>query len=109
MAEYIKREDVLRYCQDLINAEPGGDYSDERIAQTEEIAWYISHRPAADVVERKKGRWSWVSNSCSVCGLSKYNYISFNFHDPDGYARPFGTWNFCPHCGADMRGEDDEL
>lgn len=52
--------------------------------------------------ERKKGKWKrkivdsgynadWV---CSECGDRwKYDFINFNF---------------CPNCGADMRGEDDE-
>jgi len=53
---------------------------------------------AADVIEklskeRKKGKWIHFSRSdeCSVCG-----------YDTGKYEAP--TW-FCPHCGAEMRGE----
>lgn len=86
MAEYIRREDVLSIinasCFDL-------EYNSENIALQEEIKLI----PAADVVERKKGKWIHFSRSdeCSVCG-----------YDTGKYEAP--TW-FCPNCGADMRGE----
>ena len=62
----------------------------------------IDEQPTADVVEVKHGKWldyEDVENSiyghvtclCSVCGhVSQYKE------------------NYCMHCGADMRGEDDE-
>ena len=66
MADYIKREDVLKYCNDLINAEhktpDAWNYNMERISQTEEIRVYIELMPAADVVERKEAipiDWIW--------------------------------------------------
>lgn len=59
--------------------------------------------PSADVQPVKHGRWS--GYFCSNCGISKYNFISFNFDDQNGYARPFGTWLYCPRCGARMDGE----
>lgn len=50
--------------------------------------------------ERKTGKWinrslnilypEWERYTCSVCGKHSYNY------------------DFCPNCGADMRGEQDE-
>lgn len=55
--------------------------------------------------ERKKGKWAEVkfrtipynriskAKKCSVCGKNKDKYV---------------TWNFCPNCGADMRGDTDE-
>lgn len=51
--------------------------------------------------ERKKGEW--IGDCCSCCGVSKYNYVKL----VDDECGPFGTWNFCPHCGADMRGTDE--
>lgn len=68
---------------------------------TMKITHYVSRMPTADVRENARGHWelktsdlygladkvtAWA-NYCSVCG----------YH----YGTPY---NFCPHCGADMRG-----
>lgn len=49
-------------------------------------------RPAQP--ERKKGRWIDMDDHvmCSCCGATHYG----------------SDKNFCPNCGADMRGEQDE-
>lgn len=49
------------------------------------------HRLPPAQPERKKGRW--IDDNCSECGQYVYH----------GDVR-----NFCPACGADMRGEQDE-
>lgn len=62
---------------------------------------YINGRPTIE--ERKKGKWMPrydeedypLGCRCSVCNET---YVM-----PDGWA------NFCPNCGADMRGEEDEM
>ena len=54
--------------------------------------------------EDRKGEWIECDNGCfrfcSICG--------FNVHDDASYEL-YGTYlikpNFCPNCGADMRGE----
>jgi hypothetical protein len=61
----------------------------------------LKNLPSAEP-ERKKG--AWTGDCCSCCGVSKYNYIKM----VDDECGPFGTWNFCPHCGADMRGENEK-
>lgn len=52
--------------------------------------------------ERKTGRWiphededgEYYGDKCSECG--------------EWYVMPYGKTNFCPNCGANMRGEQDE-
>ncbi len=54
--------------------------------------------PAADVRPVVRGRWKLEEGImyCSECNKSPhYVYI------------PVDEWNFCPNCGADMRGEQD--
>lgn len=57
----------------------------------------IKSSPAADVVERKRGKWEdvtmgrWIYAKCSVCGT---------VHDT--------KTKFCPNCGAQMCERGDE-
>ena len=57
----------------------------------------LKELPSADAVERKRGKWidlgkdrviRWQCSECEIKDMHIYNY--------------------CPNCGADMRGEDDE-
>ena len=61
----------------------------------------IDSMPAADVAPVRHGRWIEKDKysfgtfyDCSICG----NCILDNGH----------SWNYCPNCGADMRGSNDE-
>lgn len=55
----------------------------------------IKHAPTIDAQPVKRGKWEYQENmpfeSCNVCGYRNYD--------------PVYTPNFCPNCGADMRGE----
>lgn len=62
------------------------------------IVKVINDTPTADVVERKKGKWTYnspVTVKCDQCG-----YVIGDW-DASEYA-------FCPHCGSDMRGRSEE-
>jgi membrane protease subunit (stomatin/prohibitin family) len=55
----------------------------------------LNQFPAVDVIERKRAEWHWRGFNivCTNCG-----------HEPwfeSAEEKP----NFCPNCGADMRGE----
>lgn len=60
----------------------------------------IDKIPTADVRENAKGKWIQDKHEmagygyfdCSVCGA--------DFYEIDGF-------NFCPNCGAQMRGDND--
>ena len=58
----------------------------------------IKEQPTADVRENVHGKWltvetshEWVDDFCSVCGYK---------------VGMFWARNFCPNCGADMRGSE---
>ena len=81
MAEYIQREDLKKR------------FAPKQAYFTEHIMRKIDSIPAADVVERKKGRWELNAPDdfivyCSECMMPQDS-----------------PCNFCPSCGADMRGE----
>ena len=78
MAEYIEREKVLAEYDRQHKGPPGGA---RKIIET---------FPAANVRPVRYGKWEkhgWAIR-CSECG----------------YDMPFTVRNFCPNCGADMRG-----
>lgn len=56
----------------------------------------IKNAPAADVVEVVYGEWIYDANGtprCSECGEE---------------TEPHAVSEFCPNCGSDMRGDNDE-
>ena len=68
-------------------------YGEGYLDCAEEARKAVNNAPAADVVEVKYGAWVKRSNErkCSCCG-----FTYFNNND---------EFNYCPHCGADMIGE----
>jgi rubrerythrin len=93
---YIKREDAINAAIDAVDDWDGGYVR----SRAEMIEKKFKALPAADVVERKVGKWTnkrtlqhdgeWY---CSRCQFEPY------------YSRDIHTLNFCPNCGADMREE----
>ena len=106
MAEYIEREVFLkdaeiRYCLPCKGA--GKDYNGLRCRAcwVDDMMGDVDDAPAADVAPVVHGRWVekekytfGIMYDCSLCE----NRILDNGH----------PWNYCPNCGADMRGINDE-
>ena len=97
MAEYIEREAVYNtlkamYCDEC---------TDEKCQMCEyaQIMFVLDNLPIADVQPVKRGRWElidgqekWIQGyTCSECGQVVVTY----------------ECNFCPNCGADMRGDEN--
>lgn len=86
MAEYINKETLYAELDSKLDGRPMEDTVPWLLCMS-----IVRKFPAADVVERKKGKWEKVyygnrPNRCSEC-RQKNNYRT----------------NFCPNCGADMR------
>lgn len=94
MSVYIDRDQLEDFAMNCV----GGEVSMRQIHDF----------PAADVVERKTGEWIHTGGkisrdktvdrrilTCSICG----NMLSM-----EGVNAGRGDANFCPNCGADMRG-----
>lgn len=96
MAEYITREAALMaVCRaELPDKTEDGIPIAKGKRKVSDCVRRIKAIPAADVVDRKHGKWitKYPLSTCSVCEQTMI------LHD---FA------NFCPNCGADMRGEDD--
>lgn len=99
MSELIKRKKVIELIKnsyyDLANSE---DDMWAMVADVEKL-------PVIDAVPVRHGRW--VGNerhtSCSICGQT--------YCVPDGQEEHLDMtfYKYCPNCGADMRGEQDEV
>lgn len=108
MDDYIKREDAI----EAIRRSPISNMGTKLFCYDE-----IGDIPAADVVgrslydhairhavrlstERKTGKWS-EEYKCSECGYSAVIRVE---HD-GSVVWESAPFNYCPNCGADMRGE----
>lgn len=102
MGEYIDKAEALSrfsfYNGDKI-PERDVDGFPNTITFHDAKAVIRSIRPA-DVRPVVRGRWIekpyllGTTNVCSVCG--------------ENYGMPHGKYNFCPSCGADMRGGSEQ-
>jgi len=100
---------------DLISKQKAIDVLEMTIADDWEFDYArdrMNELPSAEP-ERKTGKWleksvihkdeadtvieEWQSAKCSVCG--KYHTTLYLYY--------FSDYNYCPHCGADMRGEQE--
>lgn len=101
---YIDREALIEWLKHI----PLKDLSDGlglcRIIREDDFKKAIKNMPKgiiADVAPVRHGRWVEQEKytfgtmyDCSICD----NRILDNGH----------SWNYCPNCGADMRGSNDE-
>lgn len=91
MAEYIKRGDALKIMKGAWSQLPGDDAMQEAIDS-------ITHLTAADVAERKKGKWKTAYLDHEAFGVRPHTFYCSECHQITSF-RTF----FCPNCGADMR------
>lgn len=62
---------------------------------------------ALEQPERKKGKWIQKSKPMEFCTAWWYECSECGDKPPrDRYGNPDYLSNYCPNCGADMRGED---
>ena len=104
VSDLISRQAAIDAVEKLYLPQTKGETAAEEINR---VAWrcalncaeeMIGHLPSAQP-ERKKGKWigkplaGYCTVRCSVCN--------------DAFIENSGKWNFCPNCGARMRGEDE--
>lgn len=93
MAEYIKKEDAYRYLSRY--------YHHSTYVQSMALREALDRVPAADVVERKTGKWiSYIEDGyleCPFCGAAT---------NCDGDESEL---HFCFSCGAKMKGVRNDV
>lgn len=98
MSDLIRRADAIKAIEDLPNAYNGWSDAYDK-------AYVIGTLEEVPTVEPKRGEWIDMGDfeQCSVCkGTHLKEFQSY-------YGKT--TWiktPYCPNCGADMKGKDDE-
>ena len=94
MDEYIEREAAIAWFMPYAHT---GESIDADVVISD-----IKGMKSADVAPVRHGRWIWHSEErgylCSECGSGCLLNYESDWHKSD----------WCPHCGADMRGINDE-
>lgn len=93
MPEYIDREAAYPFAKKICDAIDSKEF--QRLNFGMRILDWIDDIPAADVQPVVRGKWEHLGSDvwrCSQCG---YGIMPWN-----------AGQNFCPNCGADMRGGD---
>ena len=105
MTEYIKKEEVDKVFQ--LRVADKELWAEAEIQVAEWLKAEIDEIQSADVQPVKRGKfeerigyggWGDTYYHCSVCGSD------WVFEEGTPKAN---EWNFCPHCGADMRGDEN--
>ena len=105
--DYIKREDAINKI--TIELSEVDIYSLPKDGIIIGLTNDLKNIPSADVVERKRGEWKnevirplfgkETKKTCSNCKQIIYDNGRCNNLSK-------GDWNYCPNCGADMRGAE---
>ena len=103
MAEYIEREKAIERIRPHVK--PQTIYGEGYIQAIEHAIDILELLPAADVQLAKRGRWLIKENHFHSCGIMLYAECSCCGHTCSTPESEHN--NYCPNCGADMRGEDN--
>lgn len=110
MGDLIDRDDAIKAVKmGALSAATLYGRTDEGSTALYETVRAIKAIPSAQP-ERKKGRWIYGEHDIAMC--DGYRCDKCGFFVPWDYKFKFidfiNDYHFCPNCGSDMRGEDDE-
>lgn len=109
MRDYIKRSDAIEALHEEWDGCPVIDSSGHWIAT--ECEYVLDRVPSVDLIKHKKGEWirgEYWSEGAGMGEVYGYYYkcSKCNKEVQDGLISC--EYNYCPNCGADMKGAYDE-
>ena len=113
MAKYIDREALIEWLKHipLIDLSDGRGHC--RVIMEDDFKTAINTIPKgiiADLAPPRHGRWIYNIESgeyvCSACGENALSFRKDTLYGVDLYETCLT--DYCPNCGADMRGSNDE-
>ena len=104
MAEYIEREALIKAIKVHEMAENDRIETGYNWA-LDDIEEIVRQMPAADVQPVKRGEWVYYKNN-GIWDIHKCTVCNTPFELPMDVVAS-SVFCYCPHCGADMRGEDN--
>ena len=103
MSDLIRREDAIKaVAQDLMYESCiQSEYASDELSDWIEVAKVMLEEvPSAD---RPQGKWIFRREFVEDTPFTGYRCSNCN------YWKGMGAWNFCPNCGARMKGADDDM
>lgn len=99
MIDYIKKQDAINELMDYASKWFAYDLYNKIVAKIfQDVEFIIKSIPSADVIKLKRSEWVETSEGTMCSNCHKFPYDDGEYHIANWYS------NFCPHCGAEMRG-----
>ena len=76
--------------------------NDNGVPYNADANYFIEHAPTIDAVSVVHGEWIFRREFVEDTPFTGYRCSNCN------YWQGMGAWNFCPNCGARMKGAGDE-
>ena len=114
MDEYIERGTLMRRIKEIHCAECDSYHGVRcKACWVDDTLDYIDSEPAADVAPVRHGRWEeadWVEPDCHGFGTIITPKAALRCSNCKNCFKKELLWkdNYCPNCGTDMRGSNDE-
>lgn len=102
MDEASGKEEITFRLNSPITEEQWDAITDVDFEYTDRIWFSTKHGKEVEFIKRKKGKWIYVNGHTAInCSACYHCGWSLSFEDT------VKRFNFCPSCGADMRGEQE--
>ena len=102
----VSAKDLIDYCKHYIELYKGTQTDKARRDELYAVIGQIVNMPS-EQSDREKGKWLIADDIPSICSNCRANWID-DYVDSSELYFTGKIPNYCPNCGSDNRGEQDE-